>query len=230
MLESPAAIEEPEHPDYTFETFVASGSSIAVVAACVAATEGNTVNPLFLFGPVGSGKTHLLHATAQRLRARRPHATIRRIRAADYVAELHAALRAQEFEPFQERFSALDALLVDDLHVTAAMPATEEEIFRCLAAMISSGVQLVITFDNESRKSVQQHVLAPSFERAAILDLTYPDLVARAEILRRLTAARGLTPSSTWIAATAAECNRSPRQLQSAIARFEAEFALASLT
>jgi chromosomal replication initiator protein len=228
MPESPEVTAEAERPDYTFETFVASGSSVAVVAACVAVADKGPANPLFLFGLVGSGKTHLLHATAGSLKARRPHGSIRRLRAREYVAELLTAVRANESERFRETFSMLDALLLDDLHVTGAMPATDEEIFRCLAEMISAGVQLVITCTQQSRETVQQHVLARSFKQAAIFDLAYPDLTARTEILRRLTASRGLMASPAWNAATAAQCDGSPRQLQSAIARYEAELALTS--
>jgi chromosomal replication initiator protein len=131
-------------------------------------------------------------------------------------------------ERFREKFTTLDALLLDDLHITGARPATAEEILRCLAKMIRAGVQLVMTCTDHSRETVQQHVLARSLARAAILDLAYPDLPARTEILRRLIVARGLTPSSAWIDTTAAQYDGSPRQLQSAIARYEAELALTS--
>jgi chromosomal replication initiator protein len=98
-----------EHPEYTFERFIALDAAHDAVAACLAVAErpGVACNPLFLTGPTASGKTHLLHAIAHRLRKQHPGANVLRITAKDFQIELHAAVRSDTIHDFRQRSVAV---------------------------------------------------------------------------------------------------------------------------
>jgi chromosomal replication initiator protein len=225
VIDESAFSRDPEYSANTFESFVVSQGYAAAWGACVAVADGagDVPNPLFVIGPVGSGKSHLLHAVAQRMRARRALGKIQRIPVETYVEGLIAAIRSEELREFDLFFRSLDALLLDDLLFSGEKAATEETIFLRLGDLVSCGVQVVVACDARAGAKVLERLARWSFARAAIVELAYPDCAARAEIVRRAATARGWILPESVIRETANRCAGSPRQLQSLVARITVE-------
>jgi chromosomal replication initiator protein len=224
MTGESAVPRDPENSANTFESFVVSEGSAVAWGACVAVADGarDAPNPLFVAGPVGSGKSHLLQAEAQRMRAR-ASGKIQRVPAETYVAGLIAAIRADEVHAFDLLFRSLDALLLDDLLLSGERIATEETIFLRLGDLVSRGVQVVAACDARAGAEILERLGRWPFAHAATVELAYPDCAARAEIVRRAATARGLILPESVIRETAIRYAGSPRQLQSFVARITVE-------
>jgi chromosomal replication initiator protein len=205
-----------ENPAYTFETFVVSGSSEGAWTACVdvAADPGRAYNPLFLYGPTASGKSHLLHAIASGIRHRRPEAAIQRLAADTFIARLVASIRSNAVPAFERTMAAVDALLLDDLGV-ANKPNTQRQVLHQLGELVSAGMQVVVTCHTPPNNVIGAWLA--SFPRARNAELAYPDRDARAEILRRAALRRGVPLTEAAAQALADRSDSSPRTLESII-------------
>ena len=193
---------------HTFETFVVSKRSRAAWKAALAVVDdpAHAPNPLFLVGPVGSGKSHLLIAIEEALRARRPEAKVVRTATATLIDRIIHAIRVDT--PFAED---ADVLLLDDLGLAVAgKENTEKEIHRQIDKAVLRGAQVVVASDK-----------APL--RGAVVQIGYPDQNARIEIVRSLAESRGLALPPERLRALAGRSLVSPRVLQNAIARLAAD-------
>jgi chromosomal replication initiator protein len=201
----------------TFDFFVPASSSGPAVA--FADEVPGAGNPLFLHGPVGSGKSHLLHAIAHAVRTRRPEANVVHLAARAYVEMLAAAFREPEEHAFHESMAAAGVLLLDDLGMAVRnQPSTEKSLYRDVRALIRRDVRVAIASDAPPKYDLGEH--------AAVVELAYPDKAGRIEILRRATAARKLALSDEQLRRLAGRRPCSPRELQSLAARLAAEAAL----
>jgi chromosomal replication initiator protein len=183
------------NPNYTFERFViGEGNRVAHAAAlAVAETPSEAYNPLFLHGPPGLGKTHLLGAIANYLRANAAGLSVRYTTAEGFTNEFVAALRSSGAEEFKRRYRDLDVLLVDDVQFLQGKQHTEEEFFHTFNALYEGGSQLVLSADRlPSELSTLEARLRDRFEWGLTIPVEPPDLSTRLIVLRRLAHEAGL--------------------------------------
>jgi chromosomal replication initiator protein len=183
------------NPNYSFERFViGEGNRIAHAAAlAVAEAPSESYNPLFLHGPPGLGKTHLLVAIANYLRVNAPGLSVRYTTAERFTNEFVTALRSSGAEGFKSRYRDLDVLLVDDIQFLQGKQHTEEEFFHTFNALYEGGSQLVLSADRlPSELSTLASRLRDRFEWGLTVPVDPPDLPTRIVVLRRLAREAGL--------------------------------------
>jgi chromosomal replication initiator protein len=187
---------DPElNPNYTFERFVIGpGNRLAHGAAlAVAEAPSEAYNPLFLHGPPGLGKTHLLAAIANYLRDNAPGLSVRYTTAESFTNEFVAALKSKGNEAFKARYRDIDVLLIDDVQFLQGKPATEEEFFHTFNALYESGSQLVLSADRiPSELSTLASRLRDRFEWGLTVAVEPPNLATRLTVLRRLVEEAGV--------------------------------------
>jgi chromosomal replication initiator protein len=176
------------NPKYTFETFVVGSSNQFAHAAARAVGESpsRSYNPLFLYGGVGLGKTHLLHAIGHRLRERHPALTLQYLTAEQFVNQLINAIRFKSTHSFRERYRSIDVLLVDDVQFLANKERTQEEFFHTFNTLYTGQKQIILSSDTSPRNipSIEER-LRSRFEWGLIADIQAPDLETKVAILRR---------------------------------------------
>lgn len=175
------------NPKYTFDTFVVGSSNKFACAACraVADNPGKAYNPLFLYGGVGLGKTHLMNAIGHQIRANKPTARVLYITSESFTNELIEALRKGRNAEFRQRFRNLDALLIDDVQFIANKQSVQEEFFNTFNTLHNAGKQIVISSDRPPKEiATLEERLRSRFEWGLISDIQEPDLETRIAILR----------------------------------------------
>jgi chromosomal replication initiator protein len=183
------------NPNYSFERFVIGAGNRAAHAAAlaVAETPSEAYNPLFLHGPPGLGKTHLLGAVANYLRLNAPGLSVRYTTAECFTNEFVAALRSSGAEGFKSRYRDLDVLLVDDVQFLQGKQHTEEEFFHTFNALYEGGSQLVLSADRlPGELSTLAARLRDRFEWGLTIPVDPPDLPTRLTVLQRLAREAGL--------------------------------------
>ena len=217
---------EPEvelNPSYTFERFVIGpGNRLAHGAAlAVAEAPSEAYNPLFLHGPPGLGKTHLLAAIANYLRDNAPGLSVRYTTAESFTNEFVAALKAKGSDGFKARYRDIDVLLIDDVQFLEGKPATEEEFFHTFNALYESGSQLVLSADRiPSELSTLASRLRDRFEWGLTVAVEPPNLATRLTVLRHLVEEAGVEIADTnALVELANRIDANVRQLRGALTR-----------
>ncbi len=176
------------NPKYLFETFVVGSSNQFAHAAAraVAESPAHSYNPLFLYGGVGLGKTHLLHAIGHQILARRPELKVLYFTAEQFVNQLINSLRFKSMHSFRERYRSIDVLLVDDIQFLANKERTQEEFFHTFNTLYTSQRQIILSSDSSPRNipAIEER-LRSRFEWGLIADIQAPDLETKVAILRR---------------------------------------------
>jgi chromosomal replication initiator protein len=211
----------------TFADFVVSKSSHVAFSAAMDVAENPDCshNPLFLYGPTGSGKSHLLHAIAHAMRTRQRN--VLHVAAETFVARFIDAIRSDEVGAFRHSIAAVDALLLDDLPHALDKQHTREGIFRELEELLTHGVQVVIASEMPPAEiKIMEQRSRPLFERALVAEIGYPDGPARVEIARRAAKMRGVVLSDDALRFLANRLTGNPREIQSSIVRIAAESVL----
>ena len=195
-LEAAASESDVElNPNYTFDRFVIGEANRVAHAAALAVAEApsEAYNPLFLHGPPGLGKTHLLVAIAHYLRDNAPGLGVRYTTAERFTNEFVTALRSSGTEEFKRRYRDLDVLLVDDVQFLEGKQHTEEEFFHTFNALYEGGSQLVLSADRlPSELSTLASRLRDRFEWGLTVSVERPDLATRLTVLRRLAREAGV--------------------------------------
>ena len=224
------AVKPVPNPSYTFERFViGEGNRLAHAAAlAVAEAPSEAYNPLFIHGPPGLGKTHLLGAIANYLRVHAPDLEVRYTTAESFTNEFVAALQMSGGEAFKRRYRDIDVLLVDDVQFLEGKHHTEEEFFHTFNALYESGSQLVLSADRlPSRLSSLATRLRDRFEWGLTVSVERPNLATRLTVLRRLVLESGVEVSDRdALSELAGRIDANVRQLHGALTRVLAHASL----
>jgi len=176
------------NPKYTFDQFVIGDGNRLAHAASLAVAElpGQAYNPLFLYGPPGLGKTHLLHAIANYVNEYGDGMTVRYTTLEAFTSEFVGALKSSSVETFKRRYRDTDILLIDDVQFLERKAKIEEEFFHTFNALYETGSQLVVTCDRMPRDmNALADRLRERFESGLVADIRPPDLATRMTILRK---------------------------------------------
>jgi chromosomal replication initiator protein len=176
------------NPKYTFEQFVIGDANRFAHAAALAVAElpGQAYNPLFIVGPPGVGKTHLLHSIGNYVRAYGGGLTVRYTTVERFTNEFLEALKARDVDAFKHRYRRNDVLLIDDVQFLEAKVKTEEEFFHTFNALHETGSQLVLTSDRPPRDLARlEDRLRQRFESGLLVDIREPDPATRVTVLRK---------------------------------------------
>jgi len=177
---------------YTFSTFVVGASNHMSHAASLAVGEkpGVLYNPLVIYGGVGLGKTHLMHAIGHRIREDRPEAVIYYMSAEKFMNQMIAAIQTGSTLAFREKYRRADLLLIDDVQFLATKDATQEEFFHTFNALYESQKQIVLTSDKPPREiDGLEERLVSRFNQGLVTDVKPPELETRVAILQKRAAA-----------------------------------------
>jgi chromosomal replication initiator protein len=208
---------------HTFERFVIGPGNRMAHAAALAVAElpGEAYNPLFLHGPPGLGKTHLLAAIARYMRENHPGLTVLYTTAERFTSEFVTALRTVGPERFKQRYRSLDALLIDDVQVLEGKPHTEEEFVHTFNALYAAGKQIVLSSDRPpSALSRLEQRLRDRFEWGLSIGIEPPDLRTRIALLWRFASdALDQLPEPQVLREIAAAAPGNVRRLEGALTR-----------
>ena len=180
------------NPRFTFDSFVVGSSNQFAHAAAraVAESPSRSYNPLFLYGGVGLGKTHLVHAIAHEVVRRSPAMKVMYLSAERFLNELINALRFERMHEFKSRYRELDVLLMDDIQFIAGKDSTQEEFFHTFNALHDAQKQIVVTSDALPKEiPTLEERLRSRFEWGLIADIQPPDLEMKVAIIRKKAAA-----------------------------------------
>ncbi|MCC5896035.1 MAG: chromosomal replication initiator protein DnaA [Alkalibacterium sp.] len=214
---------------YTFDTFViGKGNQMAHAAALVVAEEPGTIyNPLFFYGGVGLGKTHLMHAIGHQLLQINPNAKIKYVSSENFANDFINSIQNRTQEKFRQQYRNVDLLLVDDIQFFADKEGTQEEFFHTFNALYDDRKQIVLTSDrlpNEIPKL--QERLVSRFAWGLSVDITPPDLETRIAILRKKANAEGLEIPNDTLSYIAGQIDSNIRELEGALVRVQAYSAI----
>ncbi|CAN5667862.1 chromosomal replication initiator protein DnaA [soil metagenome] len=208
------------NPGYTFESFVVGGSNRLAHAAAMAVADSpaGAFNPLFFYGGVGLGKTHLLHAIGHRALEQNETVEVLYVSSERFTNELIKSIMSQKTDEFRSRYRSIDILMIDDIQFIAGKESTQEEFFHTFNELYQSGKQIVISSDRHP-KTIQtlDDRLRSRFEGGLIADVSLPDVETRTAIIRRKGELLGVDVPSDVLEYIARRVQSNIRELEGAL-------------
>ncbi len=208
------------NPNLTFETFVTGKANQLARAASiqVAHNPGSSYNPMFLYGGVGLGKTHLIHAIGNHLLKEKPNARIRYIHAEQYVSDVVRAYQQKAFDRFKRYYHSLDLLLIDDIQFFSGKSRTQEEFFYAFEALLSNKAQVIITSDTYPKEMAGiDDRLISRFDSGLTVAIEPPELEMRVAILMKKAVSEGIPMSEDVAFFVAKHLRSNVRELEGAL-------------
>jgi len=220
------------NPKSTFETFVVGSSNQFAHAAALAVAEqpGQAYNPLFVYGGVGLGKTHLMHAIGHFIEDHYPSMRILYMPSETFTNELVSAIKNNRNNEFRERFRNVDVLMLDDIQFIAGREATQEEFFHTFNALRERDKQIIISSDKPPKEIKQlEERLRSRFEWGLIADIQKPDFDTRVAILRKKAENEGIDANNEVLELIARRVDTNIRELEGSLTRVQAKARLLGL-
>ena len=229
----------PHHFEYTFDNFIVGNSNTFARAACYSVANNptflesnpeyanemqNPYNPLFVYGPSGLGKTHLLHAIINRIKENIPEAKILYIKGDDFTNQLIDHLAKGTMNEFKEKYRKCDVLLIDDIQFIAGKASTQEEFFHTFNALYEEHKQIILTSDRPPReiKPLEER-LVTRFEWGLLADIQPPDPELRIAIIKKKAEGVGIVLPEEVLDFLAENLRSNIRQIEGAIKKLAAQ-------
>ncbi len=221
----PVRLHSSLNPNYSFERFVVGSSNQFAHAAALSVAEqpGHSYNPLFIYGGVGLGKTHLLNAIGIHTVSLYPQKNVLYVSAEEFMNELIYSIRYDKMSKFREKYRKIDSLLIDDIQFIAGKERTQEEFFHTFNTLHDSKKQIVVTSD-KFPKEIQnlEGRLRSRFEWGLIADIQPPDVETRIAIIEKKAQENSITVSNDIIRYIAFVADSNIRELEGTLTRIAA--------
>jgi len=219
------------NPKYVFETYIVGSSNELAYAAARSVTKnlGMIYNPLFIYGGVGLGKTHLLQAIGNEILKDDPTRKVKYVSAEKFASELVSSIQCGEMEKFKEKYRKIDLLIIDDIQFLSGKEKTQEEFFHTFNALYEKNKQIIISSDRPPQAiQTLQDRLRSRFEGGMIADISYPDFETRLAILKSKTTPRGVNLPEDVLSFMAESFKNNIRELEGALNKVIIQASLSS--